>query len=227
PPFLKITAFASTSTHDDFELGFTQENLKNFAHDLSIGFELEVLNMESLNSGSWPLPLNVSENEAIAVNLPVGSFFNYSLPLPMVLRFVKHLCPKIVVSVDRGCNRMDAPFPFRVINGLQSYSGLLESMDAVSVNLDTQLKIERYLLQPGIEKLVMSRHGSNERLPPWRSLFLSSGFSPLTFSNFTESQADCLLHRTPVQGFHIEKRHSTLVLCWQRKELVSISAWRC
>ncbi|XP_023514990.1 scarecrow-like protein 6 [Cucurbita pepo subsp. pepo] len=224
---LKITAFASTSTHDEFELGFTQENLKNFANDLGIGFELEILNMESLNSGSWPLPLNVTENEAIAVNLPVGSFFNDALPLPMVLRFVKHLCPKIVVCVNRGGNRMDVAFPQRVINALHCYSGLLESMDAVTVNMDTQMKMERYLLQPGIEKLVRSGEAWKERLPPWRSLFLSSGFSPLTFSNFTESQADCLVQRTPVQGFHVEKRQSSLVLCWQRKELVSVSAWRC
>ncbi|TYK14004.1 scarecrow-like protein 6 [Cucumis melo var. makuwa] len=226
PPFLRITAFASTSTHDNFELGFTQENLKNFANDLNIGFELEVVNVECLNSGSWPLPLNVSENEAIAVNLPVGSFFNYSLSLPMILRFVKHLNPKIVVSVDRGCSRMDAPFPHRVINALHSYSALLESMEAVTVNMDTQLKIERYLVQPCIEKVVTNPQSSNERAAPWKSVFLSSGFCPLTFSNFTESQAECLLQRTPVQGFHIDKRHSSLVLCWHRKELVSISAWR-
>ncbi|XP_023548362.1 scarecrow-like protein 27 [Cucurbita pepo subsp. pepo] len=221
PPFLKITAFASTSTHDDFELGFTQENLKNFANDLNIGFELEIINIESLNSGSWPLALYVSENEAIAVNLPVGS-----LSLPMILRFIKHLNPKIVVSVDRGCSRVDAPFPHRVIHGLHSYSALLESMEAVTVNMDAQLKIERYLVQPCIEKVVTSSQCSNERLPPLKSMFLSSGFSPLTFSNFTESQAECLLQRTPVQGFHIDKRHSSLVLCWHRKELVSISAWR-
>lgn len=227
-PFLKITALAGGE--DELEVvGFTRENLKNFANELSIGFEVEVVNMECLNSGSWPLALNVSENEAIAVNLPVGWFLNNqnSVSLPLVLRFVKHLSPKIVVCVDRGCNRMDAPFPHRVINALHSYTSLLESMDAVTVNMDTQLKIERYLLQPGIEKLVAAPQSSNQRLPPWRSLFLSSGFSPLPFSNFTESQAECLVHRTPVHGFHVDKRHSSLVLCWHRKDLVSISAWRC
>ncbi|KAA8538902.1 hypothetical protein F0562_025594 [Nyssa sinensis] len=28
-------------------------------------------------------------------------------------------------------------------------------------------------------------------------------------------------------GFHVEKRQSSLVLCWQRKELILASAWRC
>ncbi|XP_030967608.1 scarecrow-like protein 6 [Quercus lobata] len=225
-PALKITAFVSPSTHDELELGFTQENLKHFATEINLAFEFEFLSLESLNSGSWPLPLHASESEAIAVNLPIGSFSNYPLSLPLVLGFVKQLSPKIVVSLDRGCDHTDVPFPDHIIHAVQSYSGLLESLDAVNVNLDALQKIERYLLQPGIEKTVLGRR-SPDKMPPWRSLFLSSGFSPLTFSNFTESQAECLLQRTPVQGFHVEKKQTSLCLCWQRRELISASVWRC
>ena len=225
-PALKITAFVSPSTHDELELGFAQENLKQFATEINLAFEFEFLSLESLNSGSWPLPLHVSQSEAIAVNLPIGSISNYPLSLPFVLGFVKQLSPKIVVSLDRGCDQTDVPFPDHIIHAIQSYSGLLESLDAVNVNLDALQKIERYLLQPGIEKTVLG-HRSPDRTPPWRSLFLSSGFSPLTFSNFTESQAECLLQRTPVQGFHVEKKQTSLALCWQRKELISASVWGC
>ncbi|KAM3733121.1 hypothetical protein ACB098_11G111700 [Castanea mollissima] len=225
-PALKITAFVSPSTHDELELGFAQENLKDFATEINLAFEIQFLSLESLNSGSWPLPLHVSESEAIAVNLPTVSFSNYPLSLPLVLGFVKQLSPKIVFSFDRGCDQTDFPFPDNIIHAVQSYSSLLESLDAVNVNLDALQKIERYLLQPGIEKIVLGRC-SPDRTPPWRSLFLSSGFSPLTFSNFTESQAECLLQRTPVRGFHVEKKQTSLVLCWQRKELISASVWRC
>ncbi|EXB37093.1 hypothetical protein L484_020885 [Morus notabilis] len=226
---LKITAFASPSTHDEFELGFTQENLKHFASEINLAFELEILSLEMLNSGLWPQNLHVSDNEAIAVNLPIGPFSNYPLSLPLVLRFVKQLSPKIVVSLERGCDRTDVPFPAQLVHALHSYSGLLESLDAVNVNLDAMQKIEKCLLQPGIEKIVLGRHrNSLDRMLPWRSAFLNLGFSPLTFSNFTESQAECLVQRTPVRGFHVEKKQSSsLVLCWQRKELVSASAWRC
>ncbi|PSS24133.1 Scarecrow-like protein [Actinidia chinensis var. chinensis] len=218
---LKITAFASPSTHDQLELGLTRENLMHFAAEINVPFEFEIVGLDSLHS----LPLH--ENEAVAVNLPVGSFSNHQLPLPLILRFVKQLSPKIVVSVDRGCDRNDLPFPNHVIHALQSYTNLLESLDAVNVNLEALQKIERFLIQPGIEKIVMGRYRSPEKTPHWRTLFLSSGFSPLTFSNFAESQADCVVKRTPVRGFHIEKRQSSLVLCWQRKELISASAWRC
>ncbi|XP_034204821.1 scarecrow-like protein 6 isoform X2 [Prunus dulcis] len=226
-PSFKITAFISSSTHDEFEIGFTRENLKHFASELNLSFELELVSLEALNSGSWGLPLHVSEGVAVAVNLPIGSFSNNPLSLTMALRFVKQLSPKIVVSLDRGSDRTDVPFAHQIIQSLHSYSGLLESLDAVNVNPDALQKIERYLLQPGIEKIVTGRHLSPKRTPPWRTLFSSSGFSPLTFSNFTESQAECLVQRTPVGGFHIEKRQSSLVLCWQRKDLITVSVWRC
>ncbi|KAK8974325.1 hypothetical protein V6N11_034689 [Hibiscus sabdariffa] len=180
-PCMKITAFASPSNHDELELGFTQENLKHFASEINMALDIEIMNLESLNSCSWPLPLHFAENEAIAVNLPIGSFSNYPSTLPVVLGFVKQLSPKIVVSLDRGCDRTDVPFPHHIIHALQSYSDLLESLDAVNMNLDALEKIERFFLQPSIEKIVLGRHRSPERRPPWRSLFMQSGFSPLTF----------------------------------------------
>ncbi|KAI4342506.1 hypothetical protein MLD38_027128 [Melastoma candidum] len=229
PPSLKITAFASPSTHDELELALTQENLKHFASDINMELEFEVLNLESLNSSSsWPLSLHFFEGEAIAVNMPISSFTDSPALLPMVLRFIKQLNPKVVVSLDRVCDRSDIPLSHHVIHALQYYSSLLESLDAVNVSLDILQKIEMYLLQPAIEKIVTGNHQQlPERVPCWRSLFSSGGFSPVPFSNFNESQAECLVQRTPVRGFHVEKRHYSLVLCWQRKELLSASAWKC
>ncbi|KAK7395629.1 hypothetical protein VNO78_16193 [Psophocarpus tetragonolobus] len=224
-PELKITAFVSPSHHDEIELSFTQENLKQYAGEINMSFELEILSLESLNSASWPQPLR--DCEAVVVNMPIGSFSNYPSYLPLVLRFVKQLMPKIVVTLDRSCDRTDAPFPQHLIFALQFYSGLLESLDAANVHPDILQMIEKYYLQPAMEKLVLGRHGLQERTLAWKNLLLSSGFSPLTFSNFTLSQAECLVQRTPGKGFHVEKRQSSLVLCWQRKDLISVSTWRC
>ncbi|CAH2041753.1 unnamed protein product [Thlaspi arvense] len=217
---LRITAVASP-THEQLELGLAGENLNHFAGEINIPLEFQILCLDSLNS----LPLHIKNNEAVAVNLPIGSF--YELSIPVILRFVKQISPKIVVAVDRGCDRTDLPLANHVIHALQSYSNLLESLDATNLNPDEMRKIERFLIQPGIEKTVAGRFRSPEKTPHWRALFLSSGFCPFTFSNFTESQADCLVKRTPARGFHVEKRQTLLVLCWQRKELISASAWKC
>ncbi|CAH2069084.1 unnamed protein product [Thlaspi arvense] len=220
PPLsLKITVFASPATHDQLELGFTQDNLKHFASDINISLDIQILSLDLLASVSWP---SSSGEEAVAVNLSAASFS------PLVLRFVKHLSPTIIVCSDRGCERTDLPFPQQLLHSLQSHAALLESLDAVNANLDAMQKIERFLIQPEIEKLVVDRSRPIERTTmTWQAMFLQMGFSPMTHSNFTESQAECLVQRTPVRGFHVEKKHNSLLLCWQRRELVGVSAWRC
>ncbi|KAK7260155.1 hypothetical protein RIF29_25963 [Crotalaria pallida] len=225
-PSFKITAVVSPSTCDNVELNFIRENLNQYAKEINMSFELNVLSIESLNSPS-PLASQFFDNEAIAVNMPFSCFTNYPSLFPSVLRFVKQLRPKVVVTLDRNCDRIDVPFSTNVVHALQCYSALLESLDAVNVSSDVLQIIERHFIQPAIKKIVLGHHHSQEKLPPWRNLFLQTGFSPFTFSNFTEAQAECLVQRAPVRGFQVERRHSSLVLCWQRKELISVSTWRC
>ncbi|KAG7015733.1 Scarecrow-like protein 6, partial [Cucurbita argyrosperma subsp. argyrosperma] len=55
---LKITAFASPSTHHPIELGLMRENLTQFANDIGISFEFEMINFDSLNQNSFSLPFS-------------------------------------------------------------------------------------------------------------------------------------------------------------------------
>ncbi|TYG77511.1 hypothetical protein ES288_D03G200600v1 [Gossypium darwinii] len=228
-PSLRITAFVSLSTYHPIELGLIRENLEQFANGIGVNFELEVLNFDCLDQNPYSLPMfRMNENEALAVNFPVWSASYRPSILPNLLRIVKQLRPKIVVSLDRGCDRNDLSFPQHIINAFYSYISLLESLDAaVNVTSDAINKIERFLIVPKIETTVLGRLHSLEKMPPWKTLFASAGFTPLTFSNFTETQAECVVKRAQVRGFHIEKCHASLVLCWQQKELISASAWRC
>ncbi|KAF2313073.1 hypothetical protein GH714_009089 [Hevea brasiliensis] len=227
-PSLKITAFASPSTHHPVEVLLMRENLTQFANEIGIGFELDVVNFDLLEQNCYSLSIfRPNENEAVAVNFPVWSSSNQPPALPSLLRFIKQLSPKIVVSLDKGCDRTDLPFPQHILHALQSYIHLLESLDAVNVASDAVNKIEKFLLQPRIESAVLGRLRAPEKMPNWKTIFASAGFSPVTFSNFTETQAECVVKRTPVRGFHVEKRQALLVLCWQRRELISASAWRC
>ncbi|KAL5815195.1 hypothetical protein ACOSQ4_025836 [Xanthoceras sorbifolium] len=227
-PSLKITAFASPSSHHPIELALMRENLTQFANEIGVHFELDVVNFDSLDQTSFMLPIFRSNgNEAVAVNFPIWSFANQPSALRSLLRFVKQLSPKVVVSLDRGCARSDLPFAEHILHALQSYINLLESLDAVNVTRDAVNKIEGFLLQPRIESTVLGRVRAPEKMPHWKTLFASAGFSPVTFSNFAETQAECVVKRTPVREFHVEKRQASLVLCWQRRELISASAWRC
>ncbi|KAJ6326938.1 hypothetical protein OIU77_027253 [Salix suchowensis] len=225
---LKTTAFASPSTHHPVELSLMRDNLTQFANEIGLSFELDVINFDSLEQHCYSLPFfRTSEHEAVVVNFPIWCSSNQPSALPSLLRFIKQLSPKIVVSLDRGCDRSDLPFPQHIVHALQSYTHLLDSLDAVNATTDDVSKIERFLLQPRIESTVLGSLRATDKMPNWKTIFSSAGFSPVTFSNFTETQAECMLKRNPARGFHVEKQQALLVLFWQRRELMSASAWRC
>ncbi|KAJ6347613.1 hypothetical protein OIU76_004154 [Salix suchowensis] len=225
---LKTTAFASPSTHHPVELSLMRDNLTQFANEIGLSFELDVINFDSLEQHCYSLPFfRTSEHEAVVVNFPIWCSSNQPSALPSLLRFIKQLSPKIVVSLDRGCDRSDLPFPQHIVHALQSYTHLLDSLDAVNATTDDVSKIERFLLQPRIESTVLGSLRATDKMPNWKTIFSSAGFSPVIFSNFTETQAECMLKRNPARGFHVEKQQALLVLFWQRRELMSASAWRC
>ncbi|CAK9181945.1 unnamed protein product [Ilex paraguariensis] len=225
---LKITAFASPSTHHPIELGLMHENLTQFANDMGVNFELEVINFDTFDPSSYSMfSSGSSENEAIAVNFPVWSTFSHLPVLPSILRFIKQLSPKIVVSLDNGCGRTELSFSHHLLHALQYYDVLLDSIDAANVTLETTSKIERFLFQPKIESIVFGRLQAPDLMLPWKSFFASAGFSPVVISNFTETQAEYVVKKTQITGFCVEKRQGLLLLCWQGHELVSASAWSC
>ncbi|KAF5198890.1 Scarecrow-like protein [Thalictrum thalictroides] len=222
---LKITAIISPSYHFLPELKLAQESLSQFAKELGIPFQINFVNFDSFNPASLSVAINVSEGEALAVNCPVGAPTSPLSSLPLLLRFVKKLSPKIVVSVDRG-SRGDLPFSLNVVHSLQSHSMLLESIDVINDNPDIVQKIEKFYLLPTIERKLIDCQ-CTPSMPPWRTLFTSAGLSPITFSNIAETQAEYVLEKLQVRGFHVEKSNASLMLCWQRHELASVSAWRC
>ncbi|KAI4974218.1 hypothetical protein ZWY2020_047498 [Hordeum vulgare] len=220
PPTLKVTALVSPGSRHPLELHLTQESLARFAAELGIPFEFAAVAFDPF-SPSPPPGLSAAPDEAVAVHITVGT--ETSRPTPASLRVVKQLRPAIVVCVDHGCDRADLPLRSHALNVLRSCAALVESLDTPGASLDVVAKVEQFVLRPRAERLVTG----GDKLPPWRSTFASTGFTPLPLSNAAEAQAECLLRRTANHGFHVEKQQSALALWWQRSELVSVSAWRC
>uniref|UniRef100_A0ACD5U5A9 Uncharacterized protein n=1 Tax=Avena sativa TaxID=4498 RepID=A0ACD5U5A9_AVESA len=223
---LKVTALVSPASHHPLELQLIHENLSSFAAELGVFFQFTVFNIDTLDPADL---VAIASGDALAVHLPVGAA--HAAAMPAILRLVKRLGAKVVVAVDRGCDRTELPFAAHLFQAFQSTVFQLESLDAVGTDSDTASKIERFLIQPAVEQCVVGRHrASIEKAPtlPWRAVFSSAGFTPVQASTFAESQAESLLHKVPVRGFRVEKRApGSLCLYWQRAELVSVSAWRC
>ncbi|XP_062226371.1 scarecrow-like protein 6 [Phragmites australis] len=221
-PMLRLTAFVSSASHHPLELHLTWENLSQFAADLDIPFEFNTINLDAFDPSQLIAP---TADEVVAVSLSVGCSAR-TPPLQMLLQLVKQLAPKIVVAIDHGSDRGDLPFSQHFMNCFQSCVFLLDSLDAAGTDADAASKIERFLIQPRVEDAVLGRRRA-EKAMAWRTAFTSAGFAPLPLSNLAEAQADCLLKRVQVRGFHVEKCGVGLALYWQRGELVSVSAWRC
>jgi hypothetical protein len=154
----------------------------------------------------------ITSSDAVAVHLPVGSA--HVAAMPVVLRLVKRLGAKVVVFVDRGCDRTELPFATHLLQAFQSCVSLLDSVDAVGgANAEAVGKIERFMDKP----------------PPlpWRTMLVSAGFVPVQASTFAESQVEALLKRIALMEFCVEKRGGMLCFYWQRGELVFVSAWQC
>lgn len=229
---LKVTALVSPSSHTALELQLIHENLSCFAAELGVLFHFAAYNVDTLDPAEL-LAAVAGSGEAVAVHLPVGSA--HVAAMPAVLRLAKRLGARVVVAVDRGCDRTELPFATHLFQAFQSCVALLESMDAAGgADADTTSRIERFLVQPGVEQRVAARYragvGDSKPPPPmpWRTVFASAGFVPVPASSFAESQAESLLKgKVALMGFRVEKRAGALGLYWQRGELVSVSAWRC
>ncbi|KAK9716398.1 hypothetical protein RND81_06G230000 [Saponaria officinalis] len=225
-PSLHITAIAPPTTHS-FELALVRENLVQFANDTGIAFELQVVNLDSFDPSLSSFPnIRSSEDECIAISIPIWASSTRPSLLPSILRFIKQCSPKIVVSLDKGFDRCDVPFPQHVIHSLESCTNFMESLDGLNVAPEIVNEVEKFFVQPRIENSMLGRLQAPDKMPHWKNMFASAGLVPLQFSNFTETQADYVVKRTPGRGFHVEKRQASLVLSWQRRELVAASAWR-
>nr|AAP54936.2 GRAS family transcription factor containing protein, expressed [Oryza sativa Japonica Group] len=193
---LKVTALVSPASHHPLELQLIHENLSGFAAELGVFFHFTVFNIDTLDPAE--LLANATAGDAVAVHLPVGPA--HAAATPAVLRLVKRLGAKVVVSVDRGCDRSDLPFAAHLFHSFHSAVYLLESIDAVGTDPDTASKIERYLIHPAIEQCVVASHRAASAMdkappPPWRAAFAAAGFAPVQATTFAESQAESLLSK--------------------------------
>jgi hypothetical protein len=218
---LKVTALVSPASHHPLELQLIHENLAGFAAELGVLFQFAAFNVDNLDPAEL---LALTSGDAVAVHLPVCSA--HVAAMPAVLGLVKRLGAKVVVAVDRGCDRTELPFAAHLFQAFQSCASLLESLDAVGLEPETAARVERFLVQPGVEQRVVARHRAGVDKPrlPWRTVFASAGFVPVPASSFAESQAESMLKNV---SFRVEKRGGALCLYWQRGELASVSAWRC
>nr|ABU45178.1 unknown [Solanum melongena] len=224
-PVLRITALVPEEYAVESRL--IRENLTQFARELNIGFEIDFVLIRTFELLSFKA-IKFMEGEKTAVLLSPAIFRRVGSGFVNDLR---RISPNVVVHVDSEGLMGYGAMSFRqtVIDGLEFYSTLLESLEAANIGGgncgDWMRKIENFVLFPKIVDMVgaVGRRGGGS----WKDAMVAAGFRPVGLSQFADFQADCLLGRVQVRGFHVAKRQAEMLLCWHDRALVATSAWRC
>ncbi|KAF5961296.1 hypothetical protein HYC85_002505 [Camellia sinensis] len=223
-PVLRITAIVP----DEYavESRLVRDNLNHFASELKIVFEIDFVSIRTFEILSFEA-IKSMEGEKTAVVLSPIIFQRMGVKF---LNDLRQISPHVVVIVDgEGLTYGGGAPSFRrsVIEGLEFYSTVLESVEAVSVGgggEDWIRRIEMFMMRP---KIFAAVEAAGRRAPPWREAFAAAGLRAVGLSQFADFQADCLLRKAQLRGFHVAKQQAEMVLCWQDRPLVATSAWRC
>ncbi|KAG6404229.1 hypothetical protein SASPL_136471 [Salvia splendens] len=215
-PALRISALVT----EDFsaESTLVRENLTQFARELNVVFEIDfvpIRNFECLYFKS----VKFHDGEKVAVVLSPATFRRVGTGF---LSDLRRLAPHVVVHVD-GEGFGAVSYREAVIEGLELYSTVMESLEAAA-NLngggEWMRKIEEFVVYPKIEERVGRIGGLG-----WREAMVGAGLRKVGMSQFAEFQAECLVRRVQVRGFHVSKRQGEMMLCWHDRVLVATSAW--
>ncbi|KAL8531947.1 hypothetical protein ACS0TY_008525 [Phlomoides rotata] len=224
PPILRISALVPEEYATESTL--IRENLTQFARDLNIRFEIDFVLIRTFEYLSFK-SFKFMDGERVAVLLSPAIFRQVGTGF---LNDLRRVSPHVVVHVDNeGPIGGFGTTSYRqaVMDGLEFYSTLLESLDAANFNGggggDWMRKIETFVLYP---KIVEGVEGAGRRGTAWREALVAAGLRQVGLSQFAEFQAECLLRRVQVRGFHVDKRQSEMMLCWHDRHLVATSAWR-
>ncbi|KAL4368048.1 hypothetical protein GQ457_05G012950 [Hibiscus cannabinus] len=208
------------------ETRLIKDNLVQFAQDLKLRFQIEFVLLRTFEMLSFKA-FKLIDGEKTTILLSPSIFRCLSLNVTAFLSDLRRVNPSIVVFVDSEVWMESGTTSFRknFVNGLEFYAMMFESLDAAVANGDWVRKIETLLLRPRI--LAAVETAARSTAPPWRERFRGAGMRAVHLSQLAEFQAECLLGKVQVRGFHVAKRQAELVLCWYESALVATSAWRC
>ncbi|KAH7546857.1 hypothetical protein FEM48_Zijuj01G0245400 [Ziziphus jujuba var. spinosa] len=236
PPRIRITGIDdSTSAYArGGGLDVVGQRLSSIAKSCKVPFEFHGVGI----SGSEVQleDLRIQPGEALAVNF---ALMLHHMPDESVssqnhrdrlLRLVKSLSPKVVTLVEQECNTNTAPFFPRVLETLNYYMAVFESIDvAMPRDKRERISVEQHCLAREIVNIIAcegaERVERHEPLGKWRSRFMMAGYTPYPLSSIVNATIKALL-KNYSENFTLEERDGALYLGWMNKALVTSCAWR-
>ncbi|TYH49036.1 hypothetical protein ES332_D10G109300v1 [Gossypium tomentosum] len=221
--FIRITAVVPEEY--SFETRLIEDNLNQFAQALRLRFQIEFVLLPTFETMSFKA-FKFINGENTAILLSPSIFRCLGLQVAAFVSDLRRISPSVVVFVDSEVwmeSGTTTSFRKNFVNCLEFYAMMFESLDAAGG--EWVRKIETLLLRPRIFSAVEA--AARTAAPAWREVFCEAGMRAVRLSQLADFQAESLLQKVQVRGFHVAKRQAELVLCWHKTALIATSVWRC
>ncbi|KAG6658935.1 scarecrow-like transcription factor PAT1 [Carya illinoinensis] len=236
PPHIRVTGIddSMSAYARGGGLNIVGKRLSKLAETFKLPFEFHYAAMTGCEVQLEKL--EVRPGEALAVNF---AFMLHHMPDESVstqnhrdrlLRLVKSLSPKVVTLVEQESNTNTAAFYPRVLETLNYYMAMFESIDVrLSREHKERMNVEQHCLAREMVNIIAcegpERVERHELLGKWRLRFKMAGFTPYPLSSLVNATIKTLLENY-CSSYRLEERDGALYLGWMSRDLVASCAWK-
>lgn len=141
------------------------------------------------------------------------------------------LSPKVMVVTEQDSDHNGKSLMERLSESLYFYAALFDCLESALPRASIErLKMEKMLFGEEIKDIIacegFERKQRHERLEKWNQRFELAGFANVPLSYYAMLQAKRLLQSFNCDGYKIREDNGSVVICWQDRPLLSVSAWR-
>lgn len=140
------------------------------------------------------------------------------------------LSPKVMVVTEQDSDHNGKSLMERLSESLYFYAALFDCLESALPRASFErLRMEK-MLGEEIKNVIacegMERKERHEKLEKWNQRFELAGFASVPLSYYAMLQAKRLLQSYTCDGYKIKEENGSVVICWQDRPLLSVSAWR-
>ncbi|KAK1257389.1 DELLA protein GAI1 [Acorus gramineus] len=226
PPSLRITGVGAPIE----SVKETGRRLAELASSLRVPFEFHPVGvrLEDLR----PHMLHRRVGEALAVNSVNRLHRVNGAQLGPLIGMIRDQAPNILTLVEQEASHNVPHFLGRFLEALHYYSALFDSLDATfPADSVERLRVEEGLFGPEITNIVAfegaERVVRHEKLERWRKTLEGKGFQGVPLSANAVAHSKILLGVYSSTGYRLTEDNGCLLLGWQDRPVIAVSAWRC
>ncbi|KAK1278041.1 Scarecrow-like protein 3 [Acorus gramineus] len=143
------------------------------------------------------------------------------------------LSPKVMVVVEQESNHNAPTLGERFNEALNYYAALFDCLESTAGRGSVErARVEKMMLGEEIKDIIacegLERRERHERVERWAQRMDRAGFGRVPMGYFGLVQARRLLQSCGgCEGYNVREENGWLFLCWQERDLFSVSSWKC